>query len=148
MLRFTALGKDQLAMGLAIRFDLPGFSVMPLGCCRIRGRCGPFLLTARGSPSLVSLQPLVTALQEGTESLGHQSPACTLQLAQGQLLMAQHAEVQAELSQWMEEAQQAVVAFSPGSIIIGCDAFWEQQEALEVRVLAEPFRGEVSRAPA
>ncbi|XP_058035026.1 microtubule-actin cross-linking factor 1, isoforms 6/7-like [Ahaetulla prasina] len=77
------------------------------------------------------LQLLVTALQEGMESLGQQSPACTLQLAQGQLLLAQHAEVQAELSQWLEEAQQAVVAFSPGSSIISCDAFWEQQEALE-----------------
>lgn len=147
MLHFTALGKDQLAVGLAIRFNLPGFSLMPLGCCGIRGRCSPFLLMARGSPSRVSLQPLVTALQMGTESLGPQSPACTLQLAQGQLLMAQHAEVQAELSQWLEEAQQAVVAFSPGSIIIGCDAFWEQQEALEVRVVAGPFGGG-SRAPA
>lgn len=87
------------------------------------------------------------ALQEGTESLRHQSPACTLQLAQGQLLLAQHAKVQAELSQWLEEAQQAVVAFSPGSITIGCDAFWEQQETLEVRVVAGSFGGR-SMAPA
>lgn len=97
--------------------------------------------------TLVSSQPLVTALQEGTESLGLQRPACTLQLAQGQLLLAQHAEVQAELSQWLEEAQQAVMAFTPSSSSIGCNAFGEQQEALEVRVVVGPFGGG-SRAPA
>lgn len=83
--------------------------------------------------SLVSSQPLLGAPQQGTESLGCQIPACVLQLAQGQLLLAQHTEVQAELSQWLEEARQAVAAFSPASITTHCDVFREQQEVLEVR---------------
>ncbi|KAG8134127.1 hypothetical protein E2320_011837 [Naja naja] len=137
----VALAKDQPAMG-AIRFDLPSFSVLPLGCCGVTlgGRTWPTspygTWLTLPALTLVSSQPLVVARQEDTESLGCQSPACTLQLAQGQLLLAQHAEVQAELRHWLEEAQQVVAAFSSGSVIIGCDAFQEQQEALEVRALA------------
>lgn len=127
-------------------FDLPSFSVMPLGCYGVSLGGGEhvahFSLWHVAHPpalSLVPSQPLVGAPQEGTESLGCQSPACALQLAQGQLLLAQHTEVQAELSQWLEEARQAVAAFSPGSITTRCDVFWEQQEVLEVRAGAGVF---------
>ncbi|KAL7990202.1 hypothetical protein Chor_010556 [Crotalus horridus] len=137
MLHFTALAENRPAMG-ATCFDLPSFSVMPLGRYGVSLGGGEhmahFSLWHVAHPpalSLVSSQPLVGAPQEGTESLGCQSPACALQLAQGQLLLAQHTEVQAELSQWLEEARQAVAAFSPGSITTRCEVFQEQQEVLE-----------------
>ncbi|KAM6458463.1 microtubule-actin cross-linking factor 1, isoforms 6/7-like isoform 1-T3 [Liasis olivaceus] len=74
-------------------------------------------------------QPLVQPLRERTECLGPQSSACALQLEQAQLLLAQHAEAQAELGPWLEEAQRVAEECSPGSI--GCEAFRKQQEVLQ-----------------
>ncbi|KAJ7338283.1 hypothetical protein JRQ81_011048 [Phrynocephalus forsythii] len=76
------------------------------------------------------IQPLAQQLQELMGQVLRQSSAHSVQLERSQLLLAQYAEAQEELGQWLEEAPRAVALFS--SKDMSCETFREEQGRLQV----------------